>query len=162
MMDDAQRINPDVRKITYGKKELKELTLYPLSIGDQFKVTNIITEIVQTLVINSANQRVNDLAFMTAVIRALEKNIGEILVLIADISPEEAEEVVNSLTNTQFVALVESVWETDYEPALKKSKDLFERGKKMFGSRKSSPNFSNSIPNTDLKTFTEKATEREE
>ncbi|MFA5394420.1 MAG: hypothetical protein WC346_00190 [Methanogenium sp.] len=161
MKDEAKRINPDIRKIEYGKKDLKELTLYPLSIGDQFKVTNIITEVVQTLVAGSASGQLNDLAFMTAVIQALEKNIGEVLVLIAEISPEEAEEIINSLTNIQLMSIVESVWDVDYEPALKKGKDLFERGKNVFNSRRSSPSSSKAIHNTDSKTSTEKATNQE-
>jgi hypothetical protein len=161
-MTDEKRLNPDIRVITYGKKELKELTLYPLSIGDQFKVTDMITSVVQQLVSGSREGQLNDLVFMTAVMQALETNLGKILSLIADIPEDESKEIVNTLTNTQLLDIVESVWAVDYEPALKKGKNLFERGKSVFGSRRLSQSSSSASPSTDLKTSTEKAIEKVE
>jgi hypothetical protein len=159
-MTDEKRLNPDIRTITYGKKEMKELTLYPLSIGDQFKVTDIITQVVQNLVNGAREGNLNDYVFMSAVISAMQMNVGKILTLISDITEEEAAEIINNLTNSQLVDIVESVWAVDYEPALKKGKNLFERGKSVFGSRRSSQNSSSSSLNTDLKTSTEKAIEQ--
>lgn len=160
-MNDEKRLNPDIRTIVYGKKELKELTLYPLSIGDQFKVTDMITSVVQNLVAGARDGQLADIVFMTAVMNALETNLGKILTLISDTSEEESKEVIDTMTNTQFLDIIESVWAVDYEPALKKGKNLFERGKSVFGSKRLSPSSSNASPNTDLKTFTEKATEPE-
>jgi len=159
-MSDEKRLNPDIRIISYGKKELKDLTLYPLSIGDQFKVTDIITQIVQQLVTGSKEGNLSDFLFMSAVMSALEINLGKVLTLISDITEEEAAKVVGVMTNTQLVDVVESVWAVDYEPALKKGKNLFERGKSVFGSKGLSPSSSNVIPNTDLKISTEKAIEQ--
>jgi hypothetical protein len=159
-MTDEKRLNPDIRVITYGKKEMKDLTLYPLSIGDQFKVTDMITMVVQQLVSGTREGQLNDLVFMTAVMQALETNLGKILSLIADIPEDESKEIVNTLTNTQLLDIVESVWAVDYEPALKKGKNLFERGKSVFGSRRLSQSSSSASPSTDLKTSTEKAIEK--
>lgn len=159
-MDEDKQMNPDITNLTYGKKELKILVVYPLSIGDQFKVTNMITEIVKNLVENKGTAA--DYAFMTAIMNALEKNLSKILSLVADIVEAEANDIVNSLTNTQFVALVETIWTVNYEPALKKGQDLFDRGKLLFASRRSSPSSSNATPSTDLKTSTEKVTEQVE
>ena len=158
-MNDEKRLNPDIRIITYGKKELKDLTLYPLSIGDQFKVTEIITQVVQQLVVGAKEGNLSDFIFMSAVMTALETNLGKVLTLISDITEEEAAEVINTMTNSQLVDVVESVWDVDYEPALKKGKNLFERGKSVFGSKGLLQSSSSVIPNTDLKISTEKATE---
>jgi len=158
-MDDEKRLNPDIRIIAYGKKELKDLTLYPLSIGDQFKVTEIITQVVQQLVVGAKEGNLSDFIFMSAVMTALETNLGKVLTLISDITEEEAAEVINTMTNSQLVDVVESVWDVDYEPALKKGKNLFERGKSVFGSKGLLQSSSSVIPNTDLKISTEKATE---
>jgi hypothetical protein len=158
-MTDAKRINPDIRNITYGKKELKELTLYPLSIGDQFKVTDIITSVVQKLVAGTKENQLNDFVFMSAIINALEDNLGKVLILIADIPEDEVKNILQDTTNSQLMDIVESVWEVDFEPALKKGKNLFERGKSVFDLKRSSPSSSNVTHNTDLKTSTEKVTE---
>jgi hypothetical protein len=157
-MDEDKSMNPDITDITYGKKELKTLALYPLSVGDQFKVTNMITEIVKQLVENKG--AVGDFAFMQSVMIALEKNLGKILSLVADIEEAEANDIVNSLTNTQLVSIIEVIWAVNYEPALKKGQDLFDRGKQLFASRRSSPSSSSATPSTDLKTFTENPTEK--
>jgi hypothetical protein len=158
-MTNEKRLNPDIRIITYGKRELKDLTLYPLSIGDQFKVTDMITLVVQNLVAGAREGQLSDVVFMTAVMNALETNLGKILTLISDIPETEAAEVINELTNTQFLDIIESVWAVDYEPALKKGKNLFERGKSVFGSKRLSQSSSNATLNTDLKTSIEEAIE---
>ena len=159
-MNDEKRLNPDIRIITYGKKELKDLTLYPLSIGDQFKVTEIITQVVQQLVVGAKEGNLSDFIFMSAVMTALETNLGKVLTLISDITEEEAAEVINTMTNSQLVDVVESVWDVDYEPALKKGKNLFERGKSVFASERSLPSSSSAILNTDLNISTEEATRK--
>lgn len=159
-MTDEKRLNPDIRIITYGKKELNDLTLYPLSIGDQFKVTDIVTSVVQKLVAGAASGQLSDYVFMSSVISALQENLGKVLTLISDITEEEAAKVIDTMTNSQLVDVVESVWAVDYEPALKKGKNLFERGKSVFGSRRLSPSSSSVIPNIDLKTSIEEVTEK--
>lgn len=142
-------LNPNIRELIYGKKELKKITLYPLSVGDQFKLTDLVTKVVQRLVAAQKEQSLNDLAFMTSMMDSLEENIATVITLISDVSIEEAKEVIGQLTNSQLADLIESIWETDYEPMLKKSKNLYERGKNLFNSRKPSPVSLSPIPNTD-------------
>lgn len=162
MSEDAKLLNPDIRDIVYGKKELKKLTLYPLSVGDQFKVTDIVTKVVQDLVKGQQEGILGDFAFMTSVMEALETNLGKILTLISDSSEEEAKEIISQLTNTQLADIIESVWIVDYEPMLKKGKSLFERGKSVFSSKKSSPTSSSPILNTGSMTSTENVIKMEE
>lgn len=142
-------LNPSIRELIYGKKELKKLTLYPLSVGDQFKLTELVTKVVQRLVAAQKENSLNDLAFMASMMESLEENLAMVISLISDVPPEEAKEVISRLTNSQLADLIESIWETDYEPMLKKSKNLYERGKNLFNSRKQSPVSLNPIPNTD-------------
>lgn len=158
-MDDSKRLNPDIRQIVYGKKELKDLTLYPLSVGDQFKVTELATGIIQKLA--GVGQNVTDLAFMAAVMSSLEENFGTILSLITDISKKEIDTVVKDLTNTQLMDIIESVWYVDYEPALKKGKNLFDRGKSVFNLKRSSVSSSDSIPSTNSNISTGEVTQAE-
>jgi len=162
MENTEKLLNPDIRDITYGKKELKTLTLYPLSVGDQFKVTDIVTKVVQDLVRGQQEGKTGDFAFMTVVIEALEKNLGQVLTIVADISEKEAKAVISQLTNTQFANVVESIWVVDYEPMLKKGKSLLERGKSLFGSRKSLQDSSDTTLNTGSKTSTGLVTTKEE
>lgn len=161
-MDEARQLNPDITEIVYGKKELKNLIIYPLSAGDQFKVTNMVTEIVQTLVAAQRANHSTDLVFVTAVIAALENNLGKILSLVATIPEDESKIIISDVTNTQLADIAEIIWSVNYEPALKKGKSLLERAKSMFGSSGSLSNSLDSSHNTGLKTSTEKVINTEE
>ena len=154
-------LNPDIRIIQYGKKELKEVTLYPLSIRDQFKLVDLITKVVQDLAsVQSANM--NDLTFVSLVMKAVEENITKILSICADISEEAADGIIGSMTNTQLADLAESIWNVDFEPMIKKGKSLFDRAKSMFSSRRSSPDSSSSTLNIGSNTSTEEVSKTEE
>lgn len=154
-------LNPDIRIIRYGKKELTEVTIYPLSVRDQFKLVDLITSVVQDLAsVQSGN--LNDLTFVSLVMKAVEENVTKILAICADIEESQADEIIGSMTNTQLADLVESIWNTDFEPMLKKGKSLFDRAKSMFSSRRSLPDSSNSTLNIGSNTSTEEVTKTEE
>jgi len=155
-MEDEKQLNPDITDIVYGKKELKKLTLYPLSVGDQFTVTNMVTEVVQNLVLAQKQGSLSDLAFVTSIMTALENNLGKILSLVASIPEDESKLIINELTNIQLTEVVDVIWSVNYEPALKKGKSLLQRAKSVFSSEKLLPSSSNAIPNTGSKTSTEK------
>lgn len=138
MADETARLNPSVKEISYGKKTLFTLTVYPLSVGDQFKVTDMITEVVQKLVSIRNVDKISDLAFMTAIIGAIQKNIHKVLCLVSEITEDESTKVIDLLTNEQLMDLAEIIWESSYEPALKKGMNLSERVKKVFPSERSS------------------------
>jgi hypothetical protein len=161
-MDDEKQLNPDITVIVYGKKELTKLTLYPLSVGDQFKVTNMVTEVVQGLVEAQRVGKLSDLAFMTSAMVALENNLGKILSLVASIPEDETKQIIDALTNKQLTEMIDVIWSVNYEPALKKGQSLLERAKSVFSSEKSSPSSSNATPNTDSKMSTGKVTKKGE
>ncbi len=161
-MSEERRMNPSIKNICYGKKEIKEITIYPLSIGDQFTITDLITQVVQELVQKSKTEGASDFVFMTSIMEAIETNIDTVLCLIADISEEESKIILKDMTNDQLVDLVDLIWSVNFEPALKKGKSLFERAKGVFSSRRLSADSSNSILNTDSKTSTENHIKTEE
>lgn len=155
-------INPDVKIIYYGKKELKEMTLYPLSVGDQFTVTDIITKVIQQVVTAQNLANANDYSFMLATIQVVKDNINKVLSLITDLDNEQAEKAIGDLTNTQLLDIAEIVWSVNYEPSLKKGQSLLERGRKVLNLNKSSQSSSSSTLNTDLNTSIGEVTEKEE
>jgi hypothetical protein len=161
-MNESQKINPDVKIIEYGKKVLKNLTIYPLSAGDQFTITDIITKVAQELVSAQQAGKTSDYSFMLSVMGVIKINIGEILSLIIDPEEAKSEDVINDLTNSQLVDIADIIWSVNYEPALKKGQSLFERGKKVFGSSQSLQSSSNTTLNTDLKTSIESPIEKED
>jgi len=161
-MSDEKRLNPDIKEVEYGKKELKNLTIYPLSLGDQFKVTDMITKVIQEIADSQKAGQVSDYAVIDVAMTAIKENIGKILSLIADIPKDKIDKIIYDLTNTQLVELVDVVWSVNFEPALKKGKSLFEKGRSVFGSKSLSQSSSSVIPSTDSKMSIEKVTDKEE
>ncbi|MCE5226097.1 MAG: hypothetical protein LLG05_09610 [Porphyromonadaceae bacterium] len=155
-------LNPNIREIQYGKKELHSLSLYPLSLADQFTVTDIVTEIAQQLMDAKNKGITSDVVFVTATMKILQENISKVLALIADITVKESDEIIKQLTNDQLMDLLNHVWEVNFEPLAKKGKSLLEKGKQMFVSTSSSPDFSDSIHSTGSRTSSEKDIEKAE
>ena len=159
---EINQLNPDITEIVYGKRLLKKLTIYPLSIGDQFKVTDLITELVNKLVTMQKSGKTSEYALLTSAIEILQENINKIFVLVTDVPTEESEAIINDMTNTQLVDLVDIIWSVNFEPALKKGKSLFEKGKSMFNSKNSLQDSSNPIPSTGSMTSTESLIDKED
>jgi hypothetical protein len=159
---EINQLNPDITEIVYGKRLLKKLTIYPLSIGDQFKVTDLITELVNKLVTMQKSGKTSEYALLTSAIEILQENINKIFVLVTDVPAEESEAIINDMTNTQLVDLVDIIWSVNFEPALKKGKSLFEKGKSMFNSKNSLQDSSNPIPSTGSMTSTESLIDKED
>jgi len=142
-------LNPDIKVVNYGKKEIKILQVYPLSIRDQFKLTSMVSAIVMDIVAEQAENNFTDAMFMKKIMDAIESNLTEVLAVAADVEKEEADSVINSMTNTQMMDLIEIIWEVNYEPAIKKGTGLLERGRNLFPSRKSSAPSLSDTPSTD-------------
>lgn len=145
----AATLNPDIRNMEYGKREIKSLQIFPLSIRDQFKLSNMVTSVVTGLVDSQEEYQFSDAAFMRQVMESIESNITEILCVMADIKKEEADEIIDAMTNTQLLELVEIIWIVNYEPAIKKGRDLFERGRNLFPSKRSSAPSLSGSPSID-------------
>jgi len=161
-MSDEKRLNPDIKEVEYGKKELKTLTIYPLSLGDQFKVTDMITKVIQEIADSQKLGQTSDYAVIDVAMTAIKDNIGKILSLIADLPKDKIDKIIYDLTNTQLVDLVDVVWSVNFEPALKKGKSLFEKGRSVFGSKSLSQSSSSVTPSTDSKMSIAKVTKKEE
>ena len=160
----SERMNPKVVEVEYGKRELKKLTLYPLSLKDQFQVTDIISKVIQGLG-NLPQDGTSEVAIFSSFLEQIGENANKVISIVADISNEEAEVVFNVITNDQFVFFAEKVWEVNFESALKNAKNLFERIKKQMKPetlKRSSQESSNVIPITPSQTSLENLSEKVE
>lgn len=137
-MDSLSRLNPDIKEFEFGKKELHTVTVYPLAMGDQFKVSDMIVEIAQSVIAANIQGTVSDAIIVKTAIEAIRKNISDILMLITEQTAAEVEDMISEITNNQLTALVEIVWSVNYEESLKNGRSLFERMKQAFQSKRSS------------------------
>ena len=138
--DCAQR-NPKIARIEIGARNLRTITVYPLSLGDQMKLPDTLNEGLPGYV-GLADRP--DIAVVSFAIEFIKKNIGQLLSLITD----DGEKLLDEMTNDQAVDLAELVYSMNFERVAKKVQSLF--GEKKEGESQSplerlSPTFA---PNT--------------
>lgn len=134
-MSNSTKMNPQICTVEVGIRSLREETLYPLSVSDQFKLTSIITEVVQK-VSSLENSGDDDMAVVSIAVEAIETNIAKILEFVLD---DNSSISFDELTNTQLMTIVDSIFETNYENIIKNLRRLLEKAKLLWSSAPSSP-----------------------
>ena len=158
----TDKINPQVQAVEIGVKTLREINILPLSIGDQTKLSEVITKAVKAFV-EAGKVSLQDEAFVGEALDLIAKNLSTILELIVDddqkVTPKK---LLNEITNKQALQIAEIVYEENYGDIVKKVKGLIGMmGPAMPILDELQPSSSDTIPNTDLTTSTEDLGEME-
>jgi hypothetical protein len=165
-MSDYQKLNPMTKKMDIGKRQLEEIEIFPLTIGEQLQVGNFISELASevSVAIEMSKQKDMDInaAIISAVMESLKKNLAGIIASACDIDQDKANEIMGKITNVQLVTFLTYVWETSFEEALKNGVSLFEKMKNGFLSKRSLPQSCNGSLNTDSMISSENHIEMEE
>ena len=121
-MSDTPKLNPSIRELEIGVEELVTIKVYPLSLGNQLKLTDLIKNLINEYLIRRQEfSGMTDAQFISDVLQIIEDNIKEVLKFIVK---EDPEEVVNQITNIQTLELVKIVYMVNFEP-LKNVTSLF-------------------------------------
>lgn len=154
------KLNPQIKKVFIGKRELKEITIYPLSLSDQLNIADMLAEIVTNFVSKRESiETISNTEFMGIIMQTVKDNIKSLLSLLSDELPSDP---LSEITNVQLSQIVRIVYESNYEDALKNVEDLFEKlMKKKLNLKRSLQQSANTTHNTDSKTFTENRIETE-
>jgi hypothetical protein len=115
MTQNLLQLNPDVRTLKIGKKDLEEKEILPLSFTDQRKLLQTIVSVIAELVPTweTATQTV----VISEMRKVIEDNIELIVGMIYD---GDKEEFMSKMTNDQLVDLIDIVWEVNYQFPLDK------------------------------------------
>ena len=113
-------LNPQIREISVGTKELRKVTIYPLSMADQFNMTDaIVAAAGQFSTLDPKS--LSDTAIVATMVNLIEENLQDLFNLLLD---EEEQIAFTELTNDQFTDVVAIVYEVNYENSIKKLQDL--------------------------------------
>ena len=135
------KLNPQIDTRSIGIKELREVTIYPLSLADQKKVVKIFSDAVVEI---SAQNTSSDMEVGRLVIDLILDNIQIVLKLV--LAPDEKIDD-SELTNTQLTDIAELIYDVNFDYTIKKLKALID---------KVSPGFLPSAPiNKTVETSTE-------
>jgi len=94
----TDKINPQIADLEIGIRNLRTIKIYPLSLGDQLEMTDLITETVQRFFASREDmEKEDDIEFVQFFVNLLKDNLDKILGLIAD------EDILKELSNLQAV-----------------------------------------------------------
>lgn len=113
-------MNPQITTIQVGVKSLREITLYPLSMADQFQMTDLISEEISNFTGTDFSE-MTDIETVEMVFDAIKKNLIKILNFVTD---EKETVAFEEITNTQFVDIATKIYEINFEVVEKNLKTL--------------------------------------
>jgi len=161
-MSENSKLNPQIAELEIGTKKVRTITLYPLSLADQFKMSDLITNVIRDLVDEEGALKIKnaeDIEFVGYALELIKKNLCKILGFVTE--DFKGVDPLKELTNLQVTELARIIFEVNYADAAKNALDLFERVMELFSpSKRSSQPSANDIPSSDSKISLEKATEK--
>ena len=118
-------LNPQITDTMVGVRKLKKLTVYPISLADEFKMTELIATVVSEV---ASAQDGEDGVLLLKIITAVKNNIKELLQYVLE--PETlVDEILHDITNDQVVAIATIIFEVNFEGTIKNFKDLIKKAK---------------------------------
>ncbi len=154
MNDVDIKINPQITKLTIGVRELREIEVFPLSLGDELKFVKVVGESLQKYF--SENIDGDDRIAAAFIAEIVEQNLPTLISLVTEEVPLE------EITNQQAVELAEIIIDVNFGSVSKNAMSLFEKIQKTFLPERPSPLSASSIPDTDLNTSIKEDIEKEE
>jgi len=146
--NEQQKLNPQIMEIEIGIRELRKIKIYPLSMSDQLKLTDLISS---ALAAEFAKEEGGDIALITFIVNLVKDNLGRVLTMVTD---EDGDSLLNEISNLQAASIAQVVYDVNYGIVAKNFGSLFGKLKALFLSERPLPQ-SVSDMDTDSKTFTE-------
>lgn len=157
MSDEMKDLNPQIVEVEVGLRSLRKFTLYPLSVTDQFKMSDIITKALQKFFLKGDQ---DDVVFVAFVLDLIRKNIVKVLEFICD--EEAPSRLLDDMSNLQLSEIVKTIYEVNYEKPGKNVESLLDQIKNLFQSGRLLQQSVSDIQDIDLTTSSENHSETEE
>lgn len=158
-------LNPDIKEVQIGTRRLYSLTIYPLSFGQQFEFSDIITK--AAVQFYETGKDLPNIAVVAFIVDIIKNNAGKILDYVTDskevkgiLTDAKETTLLNLLSNKQVISIAEIIYDDNYEAVSKKVADLFGRMIDDHLSERSSASSSEDTPNTDLPIYSASPTEK--
>jgi len=147
-----QALNPDIDHVTVGRKKLRKIEIYPLSLADQLSMTEVVVGLVNTFL---AMEESSDLSFIEMLLNTTQGHFKDILGSITE--DEDVEVLLGEITNRQAQAIGEKIYEMNYSFLKKKIEPWIKKLKERRGlaAAPSLQPVSEDIPSTTFPTTTE-------
>ena len=149
--NEEKKLNPQITDVEIGVRNLRKITVYPLSMSDQLKLTDLITKSVTEQLAKADG---GELSLVSFIIKMIQENIGKIITMVTD----EDAKVLEEISNSQAVEIADILFDVNYGTVAKNFKSLSEKLTGLFQPGRPSPQSVN-VTDTASGTSTESPTE---
>ena len=119
---EENNINPQITEVGIGVRDLRNIKLYPLALGDQLELSDLIKEALEAFFkVEEGSEEALSL-FVAFAFDLIKKNLTKILKLIT--LDEDPKELLKEITNAQVDEIARIVYQNNFE-VLKNLKSLF-------------------------------------
>lgn len=113
-MPEKANLNPDIRELSIGVRELRNVTVYPLSVRDQLKTSSIVSGAVVTFFKAYEDvDAVPETDFATFVASIINGNLDNVVKMALADEPVDSDPLAE-MTNKQLEQLVTMMYEVNY------------------------------------------------
>lgn len=124
---DTKQINPQVVELDIGIHDLRTIEIYPLSVGDQIKLTNMVSEAVGMWVAENPDEQLTAES-VSSIIALAQHKIHDVLKIVLNIqNKKEIDKILDMMTNNQLAEIIRIVYETNYQGPIKNVTSLFKK-----------------------------------
>lgn len=119
---EENKINPQITEVAIGVRDLRNIKLYPLALGDQLEMSDLIGEALKAFFKVEEGSEESLALFVAFAFDLLKQNIKKILALIA--LDEKPDKLLKEITNAQLDEIAQVINEKNFQ-VLKNLKSLF-------------------------------------
>ena len=124
----SRLMNPRVRDVEVGIRTLRKIKLYPLSISDQFALSDTVTEGLQVYM-KEAGDGTFSAAAVSKLIDMIRSKLPSMLKWL--FPDEQSQKLLKELDNYQIATIAEHVFVDNYGEPVKKLASLFRKQQPM-------------------------------
>jgi hypothetical protein len=135
MPEEQEKLNPQITDVEIGVRSLRKITIYPLSMGDQLKMTDLIIKAITEQVDEEGASNLS----VSFIVKVIHENIGKILEMVSD----EKETILDELSNSQAIEIAEILFDVNYGSVSKNFKSLSTKLMGLFQPERPLPQFAN-------------------
>lgn len=121
-------LNPQVKTTTIGVRVLREISVYPLSVGEELKLSDVISNAVVSFFDTRARLEdkteinTENIEFVNMLIDLIRDNVAKVIEITTD--EENPEGVLMDMTNEQLVDFATLIYQENFGNLRKKVTDL--------------------------------------
>lgn len=126
-MASNSKLNPQIANVEIGVRNLRKIKIYPLSVGDQLSLSDLVVEALNTYNEIAGDKKKSDIEVFSEIvnfaINLIKENLDQILDKITD--QEEDIKLLDEITNDQAFEIGKVIYEVNFANLIKNVTSLF-------------------------------------